>query len=82
MVIPAQVINAASELIKSYGNHVEHLGDFNGVQAFYYHYPHDVTAGACPVYLFDGTSVDEVTDDVALSIIQSFLENVNVVAVE
>ena len=82
MIIPAKVTDAASELIKSYGNHVEYLGDFNGIQAFYYHYPHDITAGVCPVYLFDGTSVDEVTDDIALNIIQSFLEDVNVVSVE
>lgn len=82
MNIPSQVMNAASELRSMYGEHVEYLGEFQGAQAYYYHYPDDVTAGVCPVYLYDGTTVDEVTGDIAMNILDSLIEDVDEVGVE
>lgn len=82
MNIPSQVMNAASELREMYGEHVEYLGEFQGAQAYYYHYPDDVTAGVCPVYLYDGTTVDEVTGDIAMNILDSLVEDVDEVGVE
>lgn len=82
MNIPSQVMNAASELRAMYGERVEYLGKFQSAQAYYYHYPDDVTAGVCPVYLYDGTTVDEVTGDIAMNILDSLIEDVDEVSVE
>lgn len=82
MNIPSQVMNAASELREMYGEHVEYLGEFQDAQAYYYHYPDDVTAGVCPVYLYDGTTVDKATGEIAMNILDSLIEDVNEVGVE
>ncbi len=82
MNIPPQVMNAASELRAMYGEHVEYLGEFQGSHAYYYHYPDDITAGVCPVYLYDGTTVDEVTGDIAMNILDLLVEDVNELGVE
>lgn len=76
MTIPAQVMEVASKLRAMFGEHVEYLGEFQGAQAYYYHYPDDVTAGVCPVYLFDDNTVEEITDDIAMVILESFIEDV------
>lgn len=82
MNIPSQVMNAASVLREMYGEHMEYLGKFQGAQAYYYHYPDYVTAGVCPVYLYDGTTVDELTGDIAMNILESFIEDVDEASVE
>ena len=44
MEIPVKVRQAAQYLVKMYGDHLEHLGQYHGAEAFYYHFPDDVTA--------------------------------------
>lgn len=77
MVIPAKVKQAAQYLVEMYGDHLEHLGQYQGAEAFYYHFPDDVTAGPCPVYLVTdgGVGVREVPGFEALEILDSFVEN-------
>ena len=75
MEIPAKVKQAAQYLIEMYGDHVEHLGQYQGAEAFYYHFPDDVTAGFPPVYLMKGDKLREVSGFEALEIIGSFVED-------
>ena len=75
MEIPKKVKQAAQYLVEMYGDHVEHLGQYQGAEAFYYHFPEDITAGPCPVYLVKDGAVREVTDFEALEILDSFVEN-------
>lgn len=75
-------MSAASELRAMYGEHVEYLGEYQGAQAYYYHYPEGVIAGVCPVYLYDGDSVDELTDDIAMNVLDSFFEDVDEFGIE
>lgn len=51
MDIPAKVRHAAQYLIDMYGDHIEHLGQYQGAEAFYYHFPDDITVGFPSVYL-------------------------------
>lgn len=75
METPSKVKAAAQYLIDMYGDHVEHLGQYQGAEAFYYHFPEDITAGFCPVYLLKAGKVTEVNDFAALDILSSFVEN-------
>lgn len=75
MDIPAKVRKAAQYLVEMYGDHIEHLGQYQGAEAFYYHFPDDVTAGAPPVYLVKGDEMREAHDFEALDILDSFVEN-------
>ena len=75
MEIPAKVKEAAQYLIDIYGDHVEHLGQYQGAEAFYYRFPDDITAGPCPVYLVKDGTVREVPGFEALEILDSFVEN-------
>ena len=75
MEIPAKVKQAAQYLVEMYGDHVEHLGQYQGAEAFYYHFPDDVTAGPCPVYLVTDGKAREVPGFEALEILDSFVEN-------
>lgn len=75
MEIPAKVKQAAQYLVEMYGDHVEHLGQYQGAEAFYYHFPDDVTAGFPPVYLMKGDKFREVSGFEALEIIGSFVED-------
>lgn len=82
MNIPSQVMNAASELRTMYGEHVEYLGEFQGAQAYYYHYPDDVDAGFPSVYLLKDGEMTEVGGFFALEILESFVEDVDELGVE
>lgn len=77
MNIPSQVMNAASELRAMYGEHVEYIGEFQGAQAYYYHYPDDVDAGFPSVYLLKGGELTEISGLFALEILDSFFEDVD-----
>ena len=77
MEIPAKVRQAAQYLVGVYGDHLEHLGQYQGAEAFYYHFPDDVTAGFPPVYLLKGDKLREVGEFEALEIIGSFVENLS-----
>lgn len=77
MNIPSLVMKAASELRAMYGEHVEHLGEFQGAQAYYYHYPDDITAGFPSVYLLKDGELTEISGFFALEILDSFFEDVN-----
>lgn len=74
MEIPSKVKRAAQYLVEMYGDHVEHLGQYQGAEAFYYHFPDDITAGFPPVYLMKGDKLREVSGFEALEIIDSFVE--------
>lgn len=82
MDIPAKIQEAARYLVEMYGDHVEHLGQYQGAEAFYYHFPDDITAGYCPVYLYRGGEVEELTGPVAYSVLSSFIENVDEIGIE
>lgn len=75
MEIPSKVKRAAQYLVEMYGDHVEHLGQYQGAEAFYYHFPDDITAGFPPVYLMKGDKLREVSGFEALEIIDSFVED-------
>lgn len=82
MEIPAKVKEAAQYLIDIYGDNVEHLGQYQGAEAFYYRFPDDVDAGFPVVYLFKDDELTEVSDFFALEIIGSFIENVDEIGIE
>lgn len=82
METPSKVKAAARYLTEMYGDHVEHLGQYQGAEAFYYHYPEDVTAGYCPVYLYKDGEVDTLTGEVANYILGSFIEDFNESGIE
>ena len=77
MEIPAKVRKAAQYLVEMYGDHIEHLGQYQGAEAFYYRFPYDVTAGFTPVYLVKVDKLREVGEFEALEIIGSFVENLS-----
>ncbi len=77
MNIPSQVMKAASELRAMYGEHVEYLGEFQGAQAYYYHYPDDIDVGFPSVYLLKGGELTEISGHLALEILDSFIEDVD-----
>lgn len=80
--IPSQVMNAASVLREMYGEHVEYLGEFQGAQAYYYHYPDDVSVGFPSVYLLKDDEMTEIGVFFALEILESFIEDVDEASVE
>ncbi len=82
MKIPAKVKEAAQYLIDMYGDRVEHLGQYQGAEAFYYHFPDDVDAGFPHVYLLKGDELTEITGFYALEIIGSFVEDFGEVSIE
>lgn len=82
MDIPAKVRRAAQYLIDMYGDHIEHLGQYQGAEAFYYHFPDDITAGFPSVYLLKADKVTELTGFEALDIISLFVENVEETTIE
>lgn len=82
MQIPVQVIEAASMLRRMYGEHVEYLGEYQGAQAYYYRFPEDVTAGACPVYLYKDGTVERLSGDVAAYVLDLYLEDIDEVDIE
>ena len=77
MEIPAKVRQAAQYLVEMYGDHLEHLGQYQGAEAFYYRFPDDITAGFPPVYLMKDDNLREVGEFEALEIISSFVENLS-----
>lgn len=77
MEIPAKVRQAAQYLVEMYGDHIEHLGQYQGAEAFYYRFPDDITAGFPPVYLLKDDVLREVGEFEALEIIGSFVENLS-----
>jgi len=77
MNIPSKVMNAASELRAMYGEHVEYLGEFQGAQAYYYHFPDDVDAGFPSVYLLKDGELTEISGPFALEILDLFFEDVD-----
>lgn len=82
MKTPAKVKAAARYLVKMFGDHIEYLGKYQGAEAFYYHYPNDITAGFPPVYLWKNDEVTEISDFFALEIIESFIEDFGEVGIE
>lgn len=82
MKTPAKVKEAARYLIEMYGDHVEYLGQYQGAETFYYHYPEDITAGYCPVYLYKNGEVDELTGEVAYNVLGSFVKDVDEIGIE
>ena len=82
MEIPAKVRQAAQYLVEMYGDLIEHLGQYQGAEAFYYHYPDNVDTGFPSVYLLKDDGLTEVSDFFALEIIGSFVEDFGEVGIE
>lgn len=75
METPAKVKAAARYLVEMYGDHIEHLGQYQGAEAFYYHYPDDVDAGFPSVYLWKDNTVTEISGFDALHLLGRFLKD-------
>lgn len=75
METPAKVKAAARYLVEMYGDHIEHLGQYQGAEAFYYHYPEDVDAGFPSVYLWKDNTVTEISGFDALRLLGGFLKD-------
>ncbi len=82
MDIPAKVREAAQPLLEMYGGRVEHLGEYQGADAFYYNFPDDVTAGHSPVYFYEDGKIDVLYGDVAYAVMLSCIENVDIVDIK
>lgn len=82
MKIPEKVRQAAQYLVEMYGDHIEHLGQYQGAEAFYYRFPDDADAGFPTVYLLKDDELTEISDFFALEIIDSFFENVDEIDIE
>ncbi len=82
MTVPEQVKNAARNLINQYGDSFEHLGSYEGADYFVYKFPDDFTTGFPFVYQFNHGSVLEIAGPKALSIIELFVEDIEVVDIE
>lgn len=82
MEIPAKVRQAAQYLVEMYGDHIEHLGQYQGAEAFYYRFPENVDAGFPTVYLLKDGELTEISDFFALEIIGSFIEDLGEVGIE
>ncbi len=75
MEIPSKVKQAAQSLVEMYGDHIEHLGQYQGAEAFYYHFPDDIDAGFPFIYLLKGENLREVTGPDALRLLRRFLKD-------
>lgn len=82
MEIPAKVRQAAQYLVEMYGDHIEHLGQYQGAEAFYYRFPENVDTGFPTVYLLKDGELTEISDFFALEIIGSFIEDLGEVGIE
>ena len=82
METPAKVKAAARYLVEMYGDHIEHLGQYQGAEAFYYHYLEDIDAGFPTVYLWKDNEVTEISDFFALEIIGLFIEDFGEIGIE
>lgn len=75
MNIPAQIRTAAQWLVEQYGDRIEHLGEYKGAQAYYYHFPDDVDAGFPVAYLLKEDKVTEITSFDALHLLRRFFKD-------
>lgn len=75
--IPQIVKDVARGLIKMYGDAIDYLGKYEGVDAYMYHFPDDSCTGYPFVYLVKDGKVDIVTESPALEIVGVFVENVD-----
>ena len=73
--IPAQVKKAAAQLIENYGDKIDYIGIYKGKQVYLYRFPEDVEAGFPFYFLYDGRSVDVVSDFEALNLGSIFLHD-------
>lgn len=75
MKAPKNVARAASHLIKQFGNHFEHLGEFQGQDAWRFIFPRGSCMGFPFIYVVsadDPEEVFEVTGQHALRILDLF----------
>lgn len=75
METPSKVKAAAQYLIDMYGDHVEHLGQYQGAEAFYFRMPDDIDAGFPYAYLWKDDKVTEITGFDALHLLGRFLKD-------
>lgn len=80
--IPQIVKDAAKDLIKIYGDKVDYLGKYEGADAYVFSFPEDSCTGFPFVYLVKDGKVDVITDFLALSIIDSLVEDIDEARVE
>ena len=75
MEVPAEVLEAASELVAQYGPSLKHLGVLDGKEVFVFMFPAGDVGGFPFVYLYEkGKPVDQVNGFDALDIVCSFTE--------
>lgn len=75
MTTPAKIQEAARCLVEMFGDHVEHLGKYQGAEAYYYHFPDDIEVGFPIVYLLKNEEVTEVSGFDALQLLGRFLKD-------
>lgn len=75
MEIPVKVKQAAHYLVEMYGDHIEHLGNYRGAEAFYYRFSDNVDAGFPFVYLLKDDKITEITGFDALHLLRHFFKD-------
>lgn len=73
--IPTQVTKAAAELIEAYGDSIAYIGEYDGHDVYVYEFPKDSSTGYPFVYLFKDGVATEISEDIALHIINSTVKN-------
>ena len=75
MEVPAEVLEAASELVAQYSPSLKHLGVLDGKEVFVFMFPAGHVGGFPFVYLHEnGKPVEQVDGFDALDIVCSFTE--------
>ena len=69
-MIPEKVIQVAEDR-RSLGGELKLFGTYNGREVYSYEYSCSVTVGLPILYLWDGSTVETVTEEKALEIISS-----------
>ena len=77
MEVPAQVKEAAKDLVDLYGDTFDYLGKYEGAEAYMYHFPDDSCTGYPFVCLVKNGKVEVVTDSPALYIVGLLVENID-----
>ena len=80
--VPQIVKDAAKYLVDLYGDKFEYLGKYEGADAYIQRVPDDLCIGYPHVYLVKDGKVDDISDSIALFIIESLIKDLDKVGSE
>lgn len=75
METPQQVKEAAKDLINTYGDSFQYLGEYDGCDVFKYQFPKEEDVGFPILFLWRDGSTREVSDSDSLHIISSLVKD-------